>query len=315
MPQIINPKIVDSPRKISVSKIALLAGVALLSIVAVSTVVSNVHFVQPYERVVVTRGGNFSAVWDEGTHISTPFISSTKYYDTRTQELVTPKLNTYTTDNQEVDATITIQYNIPSDPASIHSIYEKVGDPSKFITSLVVGQWKIEGGKINVSEVANKRGELTKKVAEAIIPQAKLLYNISITNVQITDLQYQETYRAAQNKASIVKTEIETEQGNKIKAEIVADRAKISAAGEANRVIEEARGASESIRLNAIAQAQSVKIMGEAQASAQELMGKAIAANPLLVQYEQAKRWNGTVPQNIYASVPIPFMNLSGTSK
>ncbi len=300
----------QSTQPVPVFKYSLLAGAAVLGLVAITTTISNIHFVQPYERVVVTRGGNFSAVWTEGTHLSTPFVSSTKYYDTRTQEFVTDKLNTYTSDNQEVDATITVQYNIPDDPDSIRFIYEKIGSPTKLITSMIIGQWKVEGGKINVSDVASKRGELTKKVSDAIVPQAKALYNISITNVQITDLQYQDVYRAAQNKASIVKTEIETEQGNKIKAEILAERAKIEAAGIANRAIEQARGESESLRLNAIAQAQSIRIKGEAEAAAQDLMGKALAANPLLVNYEQAKRWQGQVPTNIYASVPIPFMNL-----
>ena len=36
-------------------------------------------------------------------------------------------------------------------------------------------------------------------------------------------------------------------------------------------------------------------------------MAEALAHNPSLVEYQKALRWNGQLPQNVYAGTPIPF--------
>lgn len=271
--------------------------------------ISNVHFVKPYERVVVTVGGEFSRVMNEGINVTIPFLSSTTYYDTRTQKFVTEKLNTYTVDNQEVDAVLTVQYNIPSDDKSIRRIYEEVGDPVSKMGPVIIGIWKAEAGKVNVSDIASKRGEITRELNLRVTQEIQKLYNITITDIQISDLEYQKTYRDAQNKASIVKTEIEAAEGQQKREKINAETAKIVAAGLANRAIEEARGLAESTRLQAIATAEAIRVRGQAEAASQQLMAAALTANPILVDLEKAKRWNGALPVNMYAGAPIPFLN------
>ena len=47
---------------------------------------------------------------------------------------------------------------------------------------------------------------------------------------------------------------------------------------------------------------------GEAAAQAQEAMAAALSKNASLVDYERARRWNGQLPQNVYAGAPIPFL-------
>ena len=37
----------------------------------------------------------------------------------------------------------------------------------------------------------------------------------------------------------------------------------------------------------------------------------AIRANDALIQLEFAKRWSGNLPTNMYASSPLPFLNLT----
>lgn len=287
----------------------LIGGVA--GVIIGVTALSNIYFVQPYERVVVTRAGTFQTVFGPGVHFTTPFLSSTKTYDIRVQELDTPKMNTYTIDNQEVDANVSVQFTLPSDEKGIQNIYTNVGDAGRKLLPLVIGEWKKVGGQVNVSDIASKRGEITNKLYDTLAKQAKELYGLTITNVQITELTYQDAYRTAQNNASIVKTQIEQAEGMKQKAVIEAETAKIEASGRANQAIETARGASESVKLNADALAHQIQVEGEAKATAQSLMAKALSQNPSLVDYERALRWNGVLPQNIYAGTPIPFLNSS----
>lgn len=275
--------------------------------VAVFTAWCNYYTVEPYERAAVTVGGNLQTVSGPGLHVTVPFFTKLTWYDLRVQQFASVKLNTYTVDNQEVDAVLVVQYTVPD--TEIPYIFTNVGDVQAKLLNMVVDRWKIEAGKVNVSEIANNRGQLIKAVLAVVKTEASRLYHINVLDVQLNNLDYQESYRNAQAKAATVKTEIEASQGYKVKSEIDAETAKIKAAGQANQVIEQARGESESVRLNAIAEAQRIKVTGEAQAAAQELMAKALTSNPVLVDLERAKKWNGVLPQNVYAGTPIPFLS------
>lgn len=284
--------------------------------IALSLAASNVYTVQPYERAVVTSGGTFQSVAQPGMHVTIPFISNVIRYSIGTQQFHTDKLNTYTIDNQEVDAILVVNYSIPE--SEMEYVYRNLTGFSEassnasgppLLYNMVVDRWKIEAGKFNVSEIANNRATLVKNVLEIVRTDAKRLYHIDVTDVQLFNLDYQDSYRAAQAKAATVKTQIETSAGLKTQAAIDAETAKIQASGVANQAIEAARGQAESVRLNAIAQAESIKIIGEAQANAQELMAQALTKNATLVELEKAKRWNGQLPVNVYAGAPIPFLN------
>ena len=125
--------------------------------------------------------------------------------------------------------------------------------------------------------------------------------------MQLPNLDYQQSFRDAQAQAAVVKTQIEQAQGLRLKASIDAETARTKAAGEANAAIEAARGRAQSLQLEAEAQAHAVLIKGQAEAQAQQLMADALSRNAALVEYQKAMRWDGQLPQNVYAGTPIPF--------
>lgn len=297
-------KITENNHFINNWKKYLLGGLAAFALI---TAWGNYYTVQPTERAVVTRAGNFQDVAGPGLHFTTPFVTRLTWYNLQLQQFQTVKLNTYTVDNQEVDAVLVVQYSIPE--KEIPYIYTNVGDVQSKLLNMVIDRWKIEAGKVNVSEIANNRGKLVKNVLAIVKSEAARLYHVDVVDVQLNNLDYQDSYRAAQARAATVKTEIEASEGLQKKATIEAETAKIQAAGIANQAIEAARGQAESVRLNAAAEAERIRLTGQANADAQELMAKALTANPTLVDLEKAKRWNGVLPQNIYAGTPIPFLN------
>ncbi len=61
----------------------------------------------------------------------------------------------------------------------------------------------------------------------------------------------------------------------------------------------------------ATAQAKGKELVGLAEAKALEAQGQAIRSNDALIQLEFAKRWSGNLPVNMYASAPVPFLNLT----
>jgi regulator of protease activity HflC (stomatin/prohibitin superfamily) len=79
---------------------------------------------------------------------------------------------------------------------------------------------------------------------------------------------------------------------------------------EAQKAIEEARGKAESQLTEAKAEAESIQIRGDAEASAIKAKSQALNANPQLVQYEIAQKWDGVLPTYTMGSSSIPMLNL-----
>lgn len=259
-----------------------------------------------YERGVVTRAGELSYIAEPGLHLKIPFLDTVRIYRVDTQQFTTGKLNTYTIDNQEVDATLTVQWQIPVDQVAF--IFTNTPYPEQNLQSMVIDRFKIEGGQINVTEFANNRGALVKKVSAIVKDEAARLYHLRVTDVQLPNLDYQESFRNAQAQAAVVKTQIEQAGGLKAKADIDATTARTQASGLANAAIEAARGRAESMKLEAESQAHATLIKGQSEAAAQQLMADALSKNASLVEYQKALRWDGKLPVNVYAGAPIPFL-------
>jgi uncharacterized membrane protein YqiK len=67
--------------------------------------------------------------------------------------------------------------------------------------------------------------------------------------------------------------------------------------------------------MRATADAQATRLKGQAEADASEALAKALETNANLVALRRAERWNGQLPQNIYAGAPIPFLQVPGQTK
>ena len=59
------------------------------------------------------------------------------------------------------------------------------------------------------------------------------------------------------------------------------------------------------------AKADAIRQMGLAESEAIREKSKALAQNANLVELTKAERWNGQLPQNIYGSGPVPFLDIS----
>ena len=291
------PGMVISPKLIAIS-----LGCLLLA----AGIVSTGYTVSPNERAVVTNAGAYAGTADPGFHLKWPFIGEVHYFKVDTQQFETPMLNTYTIDNQEIDAALTVQFQIPVD--EVGYIYAHNQGYEQNLLSMVVNEWKIAAGTVNVSDVASNRGVLVKRVDTIVKGRAKALYHLDVTDVQLTNLDYAQSFREAQAQASVVKTQVEQAQGLQHKAQIEADTAKIVAGGQANQAIEQARGLAESTKLQADATSYATQKNGEAQANAARLLATAVSTNPALVDYTRAQRWNGMLPSSVYAGAPIPFL-------
>lgn len=90
--------------------------------------------------------------------------------------------------------------------------------------------------------------------------------------------------------AKIQATQIAQQRENEVAA----------AKAEADKVIAQARGESESRLMLAKADADAIRIKAEA-----------LRKNPKLVELNAVERWDGKLPQNLYGSAPLPFLNVT----
>ncbi|HZP75284.1 MAG TPA: prohibitin family protein [Pseudolabrys sp.] len=284
-----------------------LVGIGVV-IVAVFVFVSMTFFtVNQNTMTVVTRFGHLEYVAPPGLHFKIPVVNSIEPYRIDIQDLQPDaSVNTYTIDNQEVDVRFTLFYRIPVD--NVGFIYSNNRDYKARLASLTVDRLKAAMGQVNVQSVAEKRGELRDTIKATLQRDAKPL-GIEVTDFQLTDLQYTQAFRQAVNNAAVQKANIESVEYQRQQAEKQALTAKIAAEGQANARRAEAAGQADARLLQAQAEAKAIQLQGEAQAAAIKAQAEALKANPDLVNLRKAERWDGKLPQSIYGSAPIPFIN------
>jgi regulator of protease activity HflC (stomatin/prohibitin superfamily) len=124
-----------------------------LGILAVGIIWGSCFTVAQYERGVVTRAGRLLYVAEPGLHFKIPCLDAARIYRVDIQQFTTPPLNPYTVDNQEVDATLTVQWQLPVEQVAF--IFTNTPMPEQQLRSMVIDRFKVEAGRINVTDFAN----------------------------------------------------------------------------------------------------------------------------------------------------------------
>jgi regulator of protease activity HflC (stomatin/prohibitin superfamily) len=283
--------------------VALAAGILLMLLSG------SFYTVAEYERAVLTTWGEFRAVVDPGLHFKLPVAQSVRRYPINIQQVTIERVNTYTIDNQELDAVVTIFYRLPAE--KLEFIYRNVPDYEERVAAITIDRFKSELGKVNTSQVAQKRGEVRDRIKEVLGATVGATLGIDIVDLQIPNIDYTDSFRAAVDQAAVAKTLVEKQEQQKRQAEIAAEQRRIEAAGLANAAREEAAGQADAKLLQAKAEAEAIRLKGEAEALAIRAQAEALRQNPNLIELRKVERWDGSVPQ-WNGTGPLPLLNLSG---
>lgn len=224
------------------------------------------------------------------------------------------EINALTKDTQTITLNVSVTTSIPSS-AVYHLMFEvgKSGnlDLKKNYDATILTELRNVIGRHNITEIAGEgREQILSEFQIAAGTELGRLYGVQVDMVQVSLEKMPETYVNRINQAMLSQAAILQSQRDQTRAGIDADTAKITAAGLANKAIEEARGRADSNLLEAKAQAQAVELKGKAEADAKRLMADALSANPNLVSYQQALAWDGKLPVNLYAAAPIPIIGM-----
>ena len=275
-------------------------------VVAFLAIWGSYFTVDRHEVGIVTRWGAIKYTVGPGLHFKLPIADTATMYRTDIRAFQLSKVNTYTIDNQELDAVFTVNYRIPAEQAE--RIFTSVPDFEQRLSTLTLDRFKAEVGKVNVTDIASRRGEVGKRVFDVLQKDASRLFGLEVTDFQINNIDYTPQFRQAVDQAAIAKTLVERAEQLKRQAEIDADSKRISAIGEANAIRERARGDADGNLLRAQAEAQAIKLKGEAEATAIAAQATALQGNPGLIELRRAERWDGKLPLQVLGSAPIPFM-------
>lgn len=283
-------------------------GLGIAGIVGCIIISTSVYRISGYERGVIVNGGRVAGLANPGLHFRIPILTQVERFPTDTQNIKTPRMNTMSVDNQEITAQVDIQFELP--PESLEWTYQNNRMYRTNLENVIENEWKVVAGGMNISEFSENRQHIADRLFDDVSKIALKQYHIHVSFVGLTDVQLDPSYRRAQTQANLVKTHIEQAQGEQQEATIRAETSVIQTQGQAKMDIEKARGQAQATKLQADAEAYRIRVHGEAEADAQQRLADAISKSSQLVSYEAARHWNGMLPQNMYASTPLPFIKL-----
>ncbi len=299
-------------------RLSALIGLGVAGLLALSIADSCYFIVGQNERAFVREFGrvqNASAgPIGPGLHFKSPFFTDVDRMAVSIDVMDLGNMETFTRDAQKITMHVTVTTQVP-DAAVYHLLYEvgRAGnvDLERNYQTIIADRLRTVIGRHDINEVAGAERQQIIDEARAVLSRdLSDLFGIKVDSVQTALVGMPDSYAAAIEAAMQARTQRQSAEQNQARAAIEAETAKVTAAGLANAAIEQARGESQSKLLQASADAQATRLRGQAEADAAQALARALATNANLVALRTAERWNGVLPQNIYAGAPIPFLQV-----
>ena len=282
-------------------------------------------FVDPFysvptgSRGVVTRFGKIIGIEQEGMALLWPWEKLTKF-SIRSESASVKDAMGATSDTQPVWTSLTVRYSIrPDKVAEVFEKYSHDGDLSSYVDTATHEIFKAVTARYVAPDLIGKRTNVSNDILSAL--QAKLdKYGAQVINIDMTNFNFQDSYMHAINAKVeqeqlrlVAENELATvqmKQKQKVAvAEAEAKAVMAKADGEKYKTIAEAQGEAESTRLNAEAQARDIHVRSQELREAGALY---VDYRRVLVDQSKADKWDGKLPENIYAGAPIPFLSVNG---
>jgi len=233
----------------------------LLGLLLAITACGSCTFVPNGSRGVVMHFGAVTGqVMGEGLNFKTPFVTSVKIIDVQVQKHEV-RASAASKDLQEIQTEIALNFHVA--PDSVHKIYQEIGVDfaDRIIDPAVQETVKSVTAKYTAVQLISDRHTVTQEMTEAL--RARLLpYHLLVDQVSTKDFDFSEKFKAA-----------------------------IEAKQEAEQLAQKATRDLERIKTEAEQQ------VATARADAETYRLKTQSLNPLLVQMEWIKKWNGHLPQ------------------
>lgn len=256
-------------------------------------------------RGVVTQFGAIKGIEPEGLAVLWPW-QKLSIFNVRAEEANIDKADAATSDTQPVTASMTVRYAVaPDKVAEVFEKYSRTGDLTSYMQTATADALKAVTAKYTAPDLIAKRSQVAADIKNTL--QSKVQqYGAIVLAVDMRNFEFGKDYMAAINdkvtqeqKRQAAENQlrtVEAQQKQKIAiAEAEASALKAKADGEAYANLKIAQAQAEALRVQNSALAQNKDVL--------EL-------RRIEVEATKASRWDGKLPQAIYAGAPIPFLQV-----
>ena len=255
-------------------------------------------------RGVVTQFGKIVGIEQEGLAVLPPWQNLT-LFSIRAEEANIDNASGSTSDTQPVSVSLTVRYSISPDKVSeVYEKYSHNGDLSSYVQTATHEIFKAVTAKYSAPDLIAERAKVSADI-NAALGSKLAVYGAQVINIDMRNFAFQESYMRAIN-SKVEQEQLRLAAENKLRTVEAEQKQKVAIAeAEASAVKATADGKAYANLKIATAQAEALKIQNSALAQNKDVL----ELRRIEVEQTKAERWNGQLPQNIYAGAPIPFFN------
>jgi len=256
-------------------------------------------------RGVVTQFGRIVGIENEGLAVLPPW-QKLAIFSIRAEQANIDGAGGSTSDTQPVSVSLTVRYSIMTDKvAEVYEKYSHNGDLSSYVQTATQEVFKAVTAGYSAPDLITQRAKVSADINSAL--QAKLaLYGAQVINIDMRNFEFSESYMHAIND-KVTQEQLRLAAENRLKTVESEQKQKVAVAeAEASAVRARADGDAYASLKVATAQAEALKIQNAALAQNKDVL----ELRRIEVERVKAERWNGQLPQNVYAGAPIPFFNV-----
>lgn len=257
-------------------------------------------------RGVITVGGAIRGIEPEGYLVIMPWQKLTNF-NIRAESADVKNAEGATSDTQPVSTSMTVRYSIsPDKVAEVYEKYSHDGNLDSYVHTATLETFKAVTARYTAPELIAKRQLVSNDIA-SLLRVKVALYGAQIINIDMTGFSFSPTYMAAINE-KVTQEQLRLGADNKFLTVQSEQKQKVAiATAEADAVKATADGNAYAQLKLATAQADALKVQNAALAQNKDVL----ELRRIEVTLEQAKRWDGKLPVNMYAGAPLPLLNLS----
>lgn len=255
-------------------------------------------------RGVVTVGGAIKGIESEGFLLVWPW-QSLSIFNIRAEEASVENAEGSTSDTQPVKVSLTVRYSIQTDKvAEVFEKYSHDGNLQSYVQTATQEVFKAVTAKYNAPDLIAKRAAVSSDIVTAL--RGKLaVYGAQVINVDMRNFAFSQDYMSAINQ-KVTQEQLRLAAENKVRTVEAEQKQKVAIAeAEATALKAQADGEAYAALKAATAQAEALKIQNAALAQSREVL----ELRRIEVEKIKAEKWNGALPQNVYAGTPIPYFN------
>jgi len=256
-------------------------------------------------RGVVTQFGRIIGIENEGLAILPPWQKLANF-SVRAEQADIENADGSTSDTQPVKVSMTVRYSImPDKVAEVYEKYSHSGDLSSYVQTATQEIFKAVTAGYVATDLISKRANVSADI-NASLRQKLAVYGAQVINIDMRNFSFSPSYMEAIND-KVTQEQLRLAAENKLHTVEAEQKQKVAIAeAEAAAVKARADGEAYANLKVATAQAEALKIQNAALAQNKDVL----ELRRIEVERTKAEKWNGQLPQNVYAGAPIPFLQV-----